>query len=128
MNKHTMFTEMWAATMALHHGLKAVYVPHPVYEDRAWPPDHWEKKFNGGFNGASGGAMSSLFGIELDRNFYGTTWYFHAKFSSVLWRRWLGISVDDSGGAEDELQGEGRMCLPPVLLHPIKPIDEGFPP
>jgi hypothetical protein len=33
---HTMFPEMFALTICLHHGLKAVYVPHPVYFDRGW--------------------------------------------------------------------------------------------
>src|SRR5947207_2302254 len=30
-------SEMSAASFALHHGLKAVYVPHPIFQDRSWP-------------------------------------------------------------------------------------------
>ncbi|KAK3068888.1 hypothetical protein LTR53_013203, partial [Teratosphaeriaceae sp. CCFEE 6253] len=37
-NKHTMFPEMFPASVCLHHGLKAVYAPHPVYFDRDWDP------------------------------------------------------------------------------------------
>lgn len=32
-----MQAEMWPATVALHHGLKAVYAPHPIWTDRKWP-------------------------------------------------------------------------------------------
>jgi hypothetical protein len=37
-----------------------------------------------------------------------------------LYRRWLGYKVDNDGGEEEELAGEGRLCLPPMLLHPVK--------
>lgn len=33
-HKRSMWTEMWAPSIALHHGMKAVYAPHPVYYDR----------------------------------------------------------------------------------------------
>jgi hypothetical protein len=35
----------------------------------------------------------------------------------------LGYKVDNDGGEEFEVQGEGRMCLPGVLLHPVKQVD-----
>lgn len=31
--------------------------------------------------------------------------------------------MDNDGGEEFEVQGEGRMCLPGVLLHPVKQVD-----
>jgi hypothetical protein len=34
---HSTFSKTFPPTMALHHGLKAVCVPHPVYFDRKWP-------------------------------------------------------------------------------------------
>ena len=46
------------------------------------------------------------------------------------WKRWLGLNVDGNGGAEEERKegGEGRMCLPPMLVHPVKgvglPVEE----
>lgn len=122
LKRHTMFSEMWPATTALHHGFKAVFVPHNVYIDRRWPTQYLESVFNGGRNGAAGGARTSIFG-DREHNFRGTTWFYSAGFSPNLWRRWLGYRVDNDGGEEEELAGEGRMCLPPMLLHPVKDVD-----
>ncbi|KAL4742881.1 hypothetical protein BDV11DRAFT_179698 [Aspergillus similis] len=120
--RHTMFSEMWPATTALQHGFKAVYVPHSVYIDRNWPTEYLESVFNAGRNGASGGARPSVFG-DREHNFRGTTWFYSAGFSPNLWRRWLGYKVDNDGGEQEELAGEGRMCLPPMLLHPVKEVE-----
>lgn len=122
LRRHSMFSEMWPATTALHHGFKAVYVPHSVYIDRRWPTDYLESVFNAGRNGASGGARHSIFG-DREHNFRGTTWFYSAGFSPNLWRRWLGYKVDGDGGEEEELNGEGRICLPPMLLHPVKDVN-----
>ncbi|KAF2256502.1 hypothetical protein BU26DRAFT_513314 [Trematosphaeria pertusa] len=122
-HRHTMFSEMWPASCALHHGLKAVYAPHPVFIDRKWPAQYLAAIFNNGRNGASGGARLSVFSDERQHNFLGTTWYYHAGFAPNLWKRWLGYKVDNDGGEEEELAGEGRMCLPAVLLHPVKQVD-----
>ncbi|EHY56036.1 hypothetical protein HRR83_006582 [Exophiala dermatitidis] len=121
-NKHTMFSEMWPASCALHHGLKAVYAPHPEYIDRKWPTNYLQAVFNGGRNGATGGARTSVFG-DREHNFRGTTWYYNAGFPEVLWHRWLGMKIHNDGGEQDELAGEGRMCLPGMLLHPVKKVD-----
>ncbi|ROT41208.1 hypothetical protein SODALDRAFT_322393 [Sodiomyces alkalinus F11] len=132
---HSMFTEMFPATMALHHGLKGVYAPHPVFLDRGWDLGAIERSFNGGRDGSSGGP-GSPFDIRNEHNHKGATWYFNAEFSGLLWRRWLGYAQmdgrgDDGGRAgEGELRGgqreeeselsSGRMCLRSMLLHPIK--------
>lgn len=121
--RHTMFSEMWPGSVALHHGLKAVYAPHPVFIDRKWPTQYLAAIFNNGRNGASGGARLSVFSDERQHNFLGTTWYYHAGFAPNLWKRWMGYKVDNDGGEEEELAGEGRMCLPAVLLHPVKQVD-----
>ncbi|CAK7230456.1 hypothetical protein SBRCBS47491_007591 [Sporothrix bragantina] len=135
--KHHAFSEMWPATACLQHGYKAVYVPHPVYVDREWPTQYMARTFNGGRNGASGGSRMSVFG-QREHNFLGLTWYYNAGFSPNLYRRWLGLKVNGDGGAEFEENadvtrndstvsnmrgGEGRMCLPAMLLHPIKNIE-----
>lgn len=122
LERHHMFSEMWPASCALHHGFKAVYAPHPVYVDRDWPTSYLASVMNGGKNGASGGARTSVFGSR-EHNFKGTTWYYDAAFSPNLWRRWLGYKVDNEGGEQSELAGEGRMCLPGVFLHPVKGVD-----
>ena len=122
LKRHAMFSEAWPASVALHHGLKAVYAPHPVYVDRDWPPSYLAAVMNGGRNGATGGARTSVFGSR-EHNFKGTTWFYDAGFSPNLWRRWLGYKVDNDGGEQEELAGEGRMCLPGILLHPVKEVD-----
>lgn len=122
LKQHHMFTESWPASIALHHGLKAVYAPHPVYIDRRWPTTYLAGVMNGGRNGASGGARTSVYGGR-EHNFKGTTWFYDAGFSPNLWRRWLGYKVDNDGGEQEELAGEGRMCLPGMLLHPVKGVN-----
>ncbi|KAL5408524.1 hypothetical protein PMIN03_006491 [Paraphaeosphaeria minitans] len=122
-HRHTMFSEMWPASCALHHGLKAVYAPHPVYIDRKWPVQYLAAIFNNGRNGASGGSRLSVFSDDRQHNFLGTTWYYHAGHAPNLWKRWLGYKVDNDGGEQEELAGEGRLCLPAMLLHPVKQVD-----
>jgi hypothetical protein len=131
---HHAFSEMWPATAALHHGLKAVYVPHPMFVDREWPLPFLGATLNAGRNGASGGARMSVFG-EREHNLLGATWYYNANFAGRLWKRWLGLRVDGDGGESWELsmelegkarrggEGEGRMCLPPMILHPVKGVE-----
>ena len=135
--KHHAFPEMWPATVSLHHGYKAVYAPHPVFVDREWPLEYMARVLNGGRNGASGGSRSSVFG-DREHNMKGMTWFYNAGFPANLYRRWLGLRVNNDGGEEFETTvdmsmddatvntmrgGEGRMCLPPMLLHPVKGAD-----
>ncbi|KAI1312480.1 hypothetical protein F5Y03DRAFT_238466 [Xylaria venustula] len=143
--KHHAFPEMWPGTVALHHGLKAVFVPHPLYIDREWPTEVLAQTLNNGKNGASGGSRTSVFG-DREHNLEGLTWFYRSAFSPNLYKRWLGLSVNNVGGEEFELVvdeskngtsieemrgGEGRMCLPPMLIHPVKdvelPVEEQIP-
>lgn len=134
--KHHAFSEMWPATAALHHGYKAVYVPHPMFVDREWPTAYLSSVMNAGRNGATGASRTSVFG-EREHNLMGMTWYYNAGFAPNIWKRWLGLKVNNEGGEEFELVvdegrngtgvngmrgGEGRMCLPPMLLHPVKAV------
>ena len=133
-NKHTMFPEMFPASIAFHYGFKAHFPPLPVYFDRDWPSVHANEIFNnapvseaskalgmkhnkGHFHGPQG----SVFGPG-EHVFRGSTYYSNAAFASYLWRRWLGhensndeIAWESEGGI-----GGGRMCLPMMVLHPIK--------
>jgi hypothetical protein len=128
---------MWAATAALHHGYKAVFVPHPMFVDREWPTTYLASVMNAGRNGATGGSRTSVFG-EREHNLLGMTWYYNAGFAPNIWKRWLGLKVNNEGGEEFELVtdegrdgkgvngmrgGEGRMCLPPMLIHPVKNVE-----
>lgn len=131
-NKHTMFPEMYAASIAFHYDLKAVYAPISVYLDRDWPAEHANEIFNNaklsnesiamGLNGGGGyfhGPGGSVFGPG-EHVFRGASWYSNAGFAGYLWRRWLG---NENGNDEIEWEmneGHGRMCLPMMILHPIK--------
>lgn len=115
---HTMFSEMWPTSCALHHGLKAVFVPHPTYIDRKWPAKYLERTFNNGVNGSAGGRQQSVFG-DREHNFKGSTWYYNAGFPGGLWRRWLGSEAEGDGGEAYDRR-LGRMCLKGMLLHPVK--------
>ncbi|TPX14267.1 uncharacterized protein E0L32_000661 [Thyridium curvatum] len=134
--KHHAFPEMWPATIALHHGYKAVFVPHPVYVDREWPVEYLAQNLNAGKNGATGGSRMSVFG-QREHNLRGLSWFYNSGFAHNLYRRWLGLKVNNDGGEQFEMTadesksdttvpdmrgGEGRMCLPPMLLHPVKEI------
>ncbi|KAG9657834.1 MFS general substrate transporter, partial [Aureobasidium melanogenum] len=113
--KHTMWTEMWPPSLALHYGLKATFAPHPVYYDRDWPIITADRTFNAGKYGSSGGNASSVFGA-FEHNFIGSTWYCSTKFAGDLWRAWLG-----RGSRENRLRnGLDQMCLRSMLLHAVK--------
>lgn len=112
--RHSMFPEMWPPSVALHHGLKAAYVPHPVFFDRDWDLDYMNQVFN-----YPETKEASTFGWG-EHNMLGSSFYYNAGFSGALWRRWLGNSENGEGGRKEEENGTGRMCLKPVLHHPIK--------
>lgn len=135
--KQFAFPEMWQATVALQHGYKAVYAPHPLYVDRNWPVDFMAQKYNGGRDGSSGGARTSIFG-DAEHNMQGLSWFYNSGFAPNLYKRWLGLKVNNDGGEDFEKTedrsrtgggvgnmpgGEGRMCLPPMLLHPVKEVE-----
>ncbi|KAI1280042.1 hypothetical protein F5Y07DRAFT_21761 [Xylaria sp. FL0933] len=111
---HTMFPEMWAPSVAFHHGYKALYAPHPVYFDRDWPLDAIDKTFN-----KPRTPEDSPFG-RGEHNMQGGTFYYNSGFSGALWRRWLGAPENGEGGRKSEEDGTDRMCLRPLLHHPIK--------
>lgn len=156
----TMQAEMWPATVALQHGLKAVYAPHPIWADHRWPAWYMDAIFNADGNETArwGTRSDSAYNHDREHNFGGWSWYYDSKFARVLYRRWLGWSAtmgseeqypnsplrtlggkqyEDEGfplnipadapaadstfdGREVHVGGKGRMCLPPMLLHPVK--------
>lgn len=113
--KHSAFAEMFPPTIAFHHGFKAAYAPHPVYFDRNVPLDWLDATFN-----FPKSAADSVFGSRGEANHGGSSFYYNADFSGALWRRWLGQRERDEGGARQEMEGTGRMCLRGTLFHPIK--------
>ncbi|KAK6846044.1 hypothetical protein PG987_001232 [Apiospora arundinis] len=120
-----VFSEMSPQTVALLHGLKAVYAPMPVFFDRAWPVKSLARWFNGGPNGDSGGfASAQAWGHE--GRYSGSTWYYRANPPQRLYLNWMGWEDTGIGGKEWE-QTHGRPCLPPMIMHPIKDVEETEP-
>ena len=112
--RHSMFPEMWPTTVAMHHGLKAVYVPHPTYFDRDWDLEKMDQIFNHPRE-----VWESTFGWG-EHNLLGSSFYYNSGFSGALWRRWLGQAENGEGGKKWEEDRTGRLCLRSTLHHPIK--------
>ena len=122
-----MFPEMFPESTALHHGLKLVVFPLPVYMDYAKNPEAIERTFN-----ADEG--KTLLNPPYK---YGDIWhrmtYWHSmdrktSFPDELYKRWLGYvstmsfcslshSDSDVRQSNDPLE---RVCLPGIVLHPVK--------
>ena len=133
---HHMGSEVWPQSTALHHGFKAVYAPHPMYMDRHWPAKALDYIFNNGDaddvlgrykylarEGEGSGGTESVFGLGREHNFLPSTWYYRTELAERLYRRFLGWEIFGIGGKRWE-KTHGRYCLPPMLLHPIKDMEE----
>ena len=187
-----MTSELWPSTVALHHGLKAVHAPHPIWFTHKWPGMYSDAVFNadgwgaGSFRNASEppddnpnqdpahpsrgrgraydemrarltlpqvgtgpngeGAMArwsqerdSVYNADREHNFLGWSWYYASDFGRMVYWRWLGWrqsysiftmgwtpeydEFKDIGTAKWE-EAHGRLCLPPMLLHPVKRVHE----
>ncbi|KAK1993147.1 hypothetical protein LX36DRAFT_730584 [Colletotrichum falcatum] len=119
-------SEMTPQTVALLHGFKAVFAPHPTWFDRAWNGAFLDKWFNSGDKGSGG--EGSPFGYGRERRYQGTTWYYRAEPPSRLYNNWMGYVDTGIGGRNWEVE-HGRPCLPPMILHPVKavePTEPGF--
>ncbi|KAI9684997.1 MAG: hypothetical protein M1822_005389 [Bathelium mastoideum] len=127
----SMQAEMWPATVALQHGLKAVYAPHPIWVDKQWPARYMDAVFNahGGKQARWGEEWDSIYNHDREVNFKTFSWYYATGFPKTLYRRWLGWeavetqSIDGGmglAGGEEWERERGRMCLPGMLLHPVK--------
>ena len=108
---HHMSSECWPQSTALHHGLKAVYVPHSIFMDRRWPAKATNFIFNNGdtkriidgFEGVAprgegSGGWESVFGLQREHNFDISTWYYRTELATRLYKRFLGHEMDGIGG------------------------------
>ncbi|KAL5086101.1 hypothetical protein Trisim1_009589 [Trichoderma cf. simile WF8] len=111
-------SEMTPQTLALIHGFKAVYAPHPIFTDRDWNGKFLNSWFNPGPKGESGGYGSPM-GWGRERRFQGNSWYYRAEPPNRMYNNWMGW-VDTGIGGEEWEQEHGRPCLPSILLHPVK--------
>ncbi|KAE8441582.1 hypothetical protein EG329_004667 [Mollisiaceae sp. DMI_Dod_QoI] len=111
-------SKMAPQTVSLLHGLKAVYAPVPIFFDRSWDGRSLQRYFNPGPKGESGSVEESPYSRGRETRFNGGTWYYGAT-PQRLYNNWLGWEDLGIGGPEWE-KAHGRMCLPPLLLHPVK--------
>lgn len=111
-------SEMTPQTIALLHGFKAVFAPHPVFMDRDWKGGFINSWFNPGPKGESGGRGSPM-GWGRERRYQGTTWYYRADPPNRLYNNWMGWADTNVGGPTWEEQ-YGRLCLPSIMLHQVK--------
>lgn len=118
-------SEMAANTVALLHGLKAVYAPMPVFMDRPFPPESLQKWFNPGPGGVSGGPGSPA-GWGLEHRFQGISWYYRTVPPQRMYNNWLGYADAGIGGKSWEAL-HGRPCLQAMFLHPIKDVMPTWP-
>ncbi|KAL8714313.1 MAG: hypothetical protein Q9220_001644 [cf. Caloplaca sp. 1 TL-2023] len=111
-----MMPEMFPESSALHHGMKAVAFPEPIYLDiEDTSPEGLESIFNeqGENSMWNGGSPNANLGQHIN---YWWSAGFKPEYSNVLYRRWLGL--DETGQRTDDR----RLCLLPMTLHPIKGI------
>jgi len=124
-----MMSEMWPSTLAFHHGLKTVYVPHPVFLDEEWSEAELQSTFNGGRNGRVGGSAGSI--INHETLFARATWYWDARFPLQLYGDWMASAFDQTRHSkvcdpcmqliiQSLTVQQTPACLPAMLLHPVK--------
>ncbi|GIC93024.1 DUF3405 domain-containing protein [Aspergillus udagawae] len=97
-----LVSEMTAASWCLHHGLKAVHVPHPIYLDGKWTGRELVDRFNPGEPEKINGGNDSIWNWNhlLDHIIYRSSYMFTTYTAEDLFRRWLGFKSDDGGGGK----------------------------
>lgn len=89
-------SEMMAPTLAFWHGLKAVYVPHPLYVDGKWTSKELGLHLNPGMPEKINGGPDSFwnFGHYWDHILFRFSYMFTTQTGEDLYRRWLGYKID----------------------------------
>lgn len=135
-------SEMSAPTAALHHGLKAVYVPHPMWVDGQWISKELARIYNPGQPAKINSGPDSIWNWDhkYDQIMYRISFMFTTRLAEDLYRRWLGfpkspdqykpghqqgIHKDPHGRwwyEEGDLNEEnyGHLCFPLMFLHTVK--------
>ena len=126
-----MAPEMFPYSTALHHGLKLVVFPLPVYLDYAKTPKDMNRIFN---HDEGKSLLNSPYKYEdiWRRMSYWSTLDSQTNYPDELYKRWLGyvsitlflVQLRRLAGLGADLLQSGdpteRLCLPGLLLHPIK--------
>jgi hypothetical protein len=96
--------QMAAPTIALLHGLKSVYAPHPMWFDRPWNDTSLHKYFNAGAKQELGRSKASPYSANRVEWWKGSTWDPRAQLPTRLWKRWMGKGIlgeeGEGGGPE----------------------------
>lgn len=132
-----MRSEMFAPTMALLHGLKVAHFPAPQYLDHQGEVDGPEE-VNRLFNSVGpNGTFTTLAAENMVRMRARSTFWWRLEFEQyprALYRRWYGLDGEAPGVPEVDPKVHkeapypypagsdkvGRLCLPGMLLHPVK--------
>lgn len=130
-------SEIFAHTMALLHGLKVAHFPVPHYLDHQGEVDGPEE-VNRLFNTVGpNGTFTDFAAQDMVKMRARSTFWWRLEFDQyprTLYRRWYGLEGEASAAQEMDPNGDkdtpypysagmdrvGRLCLPGMLLHPVK--------
>ncbi|CAG8201153.1 unnamed protein product [Penicillium salamii] len=124
-------SEMTGASWALFHGLKAVFVPHPIYADGQWTPQELARIYNPGPPENINGGSDSIWNFDhiFDHITYRLSYMFTTHSAENLYRRWLGFRTAEHDGGKTISEDQfGRHCFPSMFLHTIKNTAQGMGP
>ncbi|KAJ6004542.1 hypothetical protein N7522_006187 [Penicillium canescens] len=124
-------SEMTGASWSLFHGLKAVYVPHPIYADGLWTPQELARIYNPGTPENINGGPDSIWNFAhlFDHITYRLSYMFTTHSAEDLYRRWLGFRTAEHEGGKTSFEDRfGRHCFPSMFLHTIKNTAHGMGP
>lgn len=130
-------SEMFAHTMALLHGLKVAHFPIPQYLDHQGEvdgPEEVDRLFN---TVGPNGTFTDFAAQDMVKMRARSTFWWRLEFEQyprALYRRWYGMEGEASAEHEVDPNGHkdtpypypagldkvGRLCLPGMLLHPVK--------
>ncbi|KAN0099736.1 Protein of unknown function (DUF3405) domain containing protein [Hyaloscypha variabilis] len=116
-------------TTALHHGLKAVYVPHPLYFDEDIDPKELYKAFSGHEAGEAFNTSSAHFGMAIPNSkknrWRRLTFSWQNQLAEELYKWW---TMSNGTNTKVHESPSGRRvpahepCFPAMALHPIKDV------
>jgi hypothetical protein len=120
-----MGSEMFPVTTALHHGLKAITAPHPIYSDKNLPPESADKWFNSGVNGRTGSTKNSPFSWGRESRFKDLSWYYRANLPGRLYWNFLGWRKEGTGGKLVRLRVSCNQAVVLIAMHSMRPYVDG---
>lgn len=127
-----LVSEMTAPSIALWHGLKAVYAPHPIYVDGKWTAKELARIFNPGPPEKINGGSDSIWNWDhtFDHIMYRLSYMFTTQTAEDLFRRWMGFRPDSRQYIDGSFVSWGSVLLHIIftksLLSSIRMLREGI--